>query len=61
MTRLEKKIAEIQKYRDEQATQLASDIKGWTTIKRVQYAFQIAKIEDILHGLDIALEILKKK
>jgi hypothetical protein len=39
---------------------LDSDIKGLTTIERIQLAIPIVKVDGVLEGLDIALGILNK-
>jgi len=54
------KIAAIQKIRDEQQEQTDLDLKGLTAVERIQLALPIVKIDGILKGLDIALEILNK-
>jgi len=56
---IKEKINLITKYRDEQKQQLDSDLSKLTCIQRVQVACNIEKIEGIIEGLNIAINILQ--
>jgi hypothetical protein len=54
------KIKEIQDYKDAQEKQYKEDTADWSSIDRINNIHYCSRIENILKGLNIALNILKK-